>query len=134
MRPIKFRAWDKQEKEMGKVMYLNLSEYSTDHILKTKSHPNFYNQTSENVVFMQFTGLLDKNGIEIFEGDIVKLIIQHQSIVNNSSLEIEISQVEFSPSYFRLRGSILGAGSLISENIEIIGNIYETPELLKGEK
>lgn len=33
--------------------------------------------------------------------------------------------------YFRLRGSILGAGSLISENMEVIGNIHENSELLK---
>jgi len=127
MRPIKFRAWDKTEKKMvceyhylymdildGEIVDHNKDDFRTDLIL------------------LQFTGLLDKQGKEIYEGDIVKLIIQHQSIVNNSSLEIEISQVEFSPSYFRLRGSILGAGSLISENIEIIGNIFESPELLKG--
>lgn len=156
MREIKFRAWDKLANKMVQKNFVITSDggfywityltgdnarYDYDDIktqlkviddIDIPAVIDFADFNFEHTILMQYTGLKDKNGVEIFEGDIVKLVLQHISIINNNSIEIEISKVEFSPAYFRLGGSILGAGGLISENIEVIGNIYENPELLKG--
>ena len=105
MREIKFRAWD------GKNMH------NVSFSINAQGTVMWYNRvigTFELHDFMdfppmQFTGLLDNNGKEIYEGDIVKIIASEF-----------IYEVKF-PQMF----------SLIGENHEIIGNIYENPELIK---
>ena len=82
----------------------------------------------------QYTGLLDKRGVEIYEGDVVKAekyekILQH-----------ELSKVIFKDGAFCLHtieyeyNAKLFLCNVKMSNIEVIGNIYENPELLKGEK
>lgn len=77
----------------------------------------------ENYVVMQFTNLKDKNGKEIFEGDIVE------------DFQGEFFSVEYHPAAFTFnQGGVGFAATRINIDkggFEVIGNIYETPELLK---
>ncbi|MCO4539992.1 hypothetical protein Si099_01818 [Streptococcus infantarius subsp. infantarius] len=80
---------------------------------------------------MQFTGLKDKNGKEIFDGDIIKF-----TLTNGFNYVVdEDGSVTYKLGAFYVVNGL--AEYLISDintnEIEVIGNIYETPELLKGE-
>lgn len=106
MREIKFRAWDFKNKEIIEdAMTLNGT-------LFYKDNPNF--------VLLQFTGLKDKNGKEIFEGDIVKF-----KVIGGERKEVII----FEDGCF-----LAGSFYLNRKDVEIIGNIYENPELLERRK
>jgi len=124
MREFKFRAWlgyrMHGNEEALRLMYNNSSEVTI-----------FRNDA---VITMQYIGLKDKNGKEIYEGDVLK---QTEYIGGNF---IEIIHKWFSVewqgavfSYKPLRvGSVQYTVRPFTENIEIIGNIYENPELLKS--
>ena len=85
----------------------------------------FYSVIPETVG--QYTGLTDKNGVRIFEGDIVSLV-KHDGL---------IYKVVYVPCRYELVNS-KGVNCFVldiykSENIEVIGNIHDNPELLGGE-
>lgn len=111
MREIKFRAWAKDTKQFE---YCGLYD----------SHKLFveHNLGSEYIL-MQYTGLKDKNGKEIWEGDIVEN--------NDYKWKIDFYDGSF---VMRQIGQETNKWLLMSENkhSEIIGNIYENPELLSG--
>lgn len=105
MRTIKFRVWDEKLKEMSDGEPLG-SDLFWD----------------TNRVFMQFTGLKDKNGKEIYEEDIVEYL----------GLKLPIG---FMRGHFIVYKDFVGHEDLWKAidrdpNLEVIGNIYENPELL----
>lgn len=126
MREIKFRAWDTKEKkwlygydypELGgfslKGECILLGEFGSDMPLE-----RFLN----DVEIMQFTGLKDRDGKEIYEGDIV-----HQS----GYMKGFNHQVVFYDSRFCLVYDGIHTDHIFTPNVEVIGNIYENKELLK---
>jgi uncharacterized phage protein (TIGR01671 family) len=69
MREIKFRAWDKEDKKIRRVDSINWFDEDC-YLDEEPSGLNFYRKI-ENIEIMQYTGLHDKNGKEIYEGDII---------------------------------------------------------------
>lgn len=123
-RVIKFRIWDKINKQFRDPEFLG-------------GHINDLFAPDEMYVFQQFTGLLDKNKKEIFEGDILKFR-KRGGIVENP--KVYIDAVEWNPNMF-CRGfkkelTALGYYSCFERmwNPEIIGNIFQNPELLNETK
>ena len=115
MREIKFRAWMSESKKMYQLETLELS--FGQHCADTKINGCVWLNRNK-AILMQYTGLKDKNGKEIYEGDILENddYIEDAHCCNNLGKTI----VEFKD------GCFVG---MIGEIIEIIGNIYENPNL-----
>ncbi len=118
----KFRAWDKHVKKIRKVTEI----HSDDSLiyLKANNGKGYYCSFSD-IVLMQSTGLKDKNGVEIFEGDIVRW---HDVVTWDYSVTFKdgVFCISDDPSsnFYHLKEDING-------KFEVIGNIYENPELLE---
>jgi uncharacterized phage protein (TIGR01671 family) len=130
MRNIKFRVWDSVLKYMLPFgNYVAIDGGVWEEAKKTYDTPNKEIEPVKNVVLMQFTGLKDKNGKEIYEGDIIKVKTIHWLVEPLNSEERDgdnyglcVSPNGNGENYF-LDKSILEG--------EVIGSIYENPELLK---
>ena len=107
-REIKFRAWNKERQVMGPV-------FGMKEIWAGPKAPSV--SDFKEYVILQFTGLLDKNGKEIYEGDIVK------KNEDGAYRVVTYEDGRFAPYPWTYR--------LWHEQCEVIGNIYENPELLK---
>lgn len=126
MREIKFRAWNKNLKKMYKIGQITLEKGTWNYEPDNREYIGMSIPYQPSFVLMQYTGLKDKNGKEIYEGDIVtcgdkniKYLIEWQDTGlkgrqwNNSS-------------YIGLK--------YWQKDLEVIGNEFDNPELLGGKK
>lgn len=127
----RFRAWDKEFKEMVQVDALVFAEQI---IKATYKNGNVVKEDLKNYVLMQSTGLRDKNGKEIFEGDIVSDGDTTGDIKNHQTLGFYMVDDNGVERWFSDNSAIEDFDEYIetaARFIEIIGNIYTDPELLE---
>nr|DAE80585.1 MAG TPA: YopX protein [Caudoviricetes sp.] len=140
---LKFRAWDKETKTMN-----GMAEIYRNRNQEIELHPR-----DENIILMQSTGLKDKNGKEIFEGDILKFNDEwpdycYEGYVDGSIEGVNYVEIKREKTCFTFGKTKIPESSLIdltenehypfeellteaSYEFEIIGNIYENPEISK---
>ena len=136
MREIKFRAWRKDIEVMEDVREMvwdnnGLKKQTGEQFLNIVGFREFESYTGagnlKNVVIMQFTGLTDVNGDEIYEGDIVDIGV---SLDRKTKSYISVVQYDDEMGCFKVEHpSIILLGNC--EKLKVIGNIYENKDLLK---
>ena len=129
---IKFRAWDKVFKEMVQVNALVLDEQV---VKVTYKNGNVAKEDMKEYELMQSTGLFDRNNKEIFEGDIITDGKDVMCMKRHNTLGFYVEQkgkVEFIADSAVLEEFEEDAKE-IADILEIIGNVYENPELLEVE-
>ena len=144
MRAIKFRAWNKIEGNMvdlQKITPLALSDSMNNQLALMNRKGLFLPLDIPELVLMQYTNLNDSKDVEIYEGDIVKWdgyyfgdswqkpwegIVKYENGGFRISHELEENNRYIPPSFC--------SGDIYNYSIEIIGNLYENPELLPGKE
>ena len=133
-REIKFRVWDVENKEMLEVQELDFEP--TFYGGRIAIRPDQYNDYfyTEDMILMQYTGLKDKNGKEIYEGDIVKITNKNSKVIPIKPLIAQIVWSEEYLVYILITTSVKDAfenlGDYIDYDIEVIGNVWEDSDLL----
>lgn len=119
----KFRVYDEKSKLMRGVAYMDFLKKEITYYIEDDIFYEQFDRKFDEVILMQSTGLKDKNGAEIFEGDIVETI----SEFDPERAIIKFDGVEFYLEYFdkRFEKESLKDTSI---DLEIIGNIYENKE------
>ena len=132
-REIKYRAWLKEEKKMVNVETMDFTDKSMQHLEKNEIIDAYLLRrvVFEDVEIMQYTGLKDKNEKEIYEGDILKYNFPYDGRLKHISL-VKFVETEASFGLKDIYGNEIPLYRIAANNyFEIIGNIYENPELLE---
>ena len=127
----KFRAWDKHRQQMfanDELIIWNGNVYANDS--KKLTCNNLKGWSIDDEYLMQSTGLFDRNGKEIFEGDVVRQV-RTQPTTENETITGIVTMLE--GAWLIMNDGEQLASYLWSETDEneVIGNIYENPELLE---
>lgn len=143
---FKFRMWNKLSNEMKDVISINynpdfpecstvVAETNSFDKVKTHTMPITCANSFNNIILMQCTGLKDKNGELIYEGDILKLnILENFGVFGTDEKCVEIiAPIVFEDGGFFIEQSesSIFLGQFPMSEIEVIGNIFENSELLK---
>jgi uncharacterized phage protein (TIGR01671 family) len=119
MREIKFRLWNDAQGFMDEVDSIDLEAW------------NDPDERPSNIHLMQYTGLKDKNGVEIYEGDIVRIGTLEGEPLGAIEWDENYAQYEINDNdRYKFGGEYVEHHR--AQSFEVIGNIYEDPELLRG--
>lgn len=137
MKDIKFRAFHKPtSKKMFDVVQIDFTNkivFSYERIHNTSKY-SYFDTVSYNFSdceLMQYTGLTDCEGKDIFEGDIVKVFESQFKKENNA---FKIAEISYSPPSFFLKSNKLINQLSNAYEIKILGNIHQNSELLEKNK
>ena len=127
MREIRFRAWSEDIREMIQVARLDIKEETIhyENGIKSLNREQELDFWWKPYVLMQYTGLKDKNGVEIYEGDIVRYFRSELAVIvyRNGGVDIRsLSWGDREPIQRRLG------------EIEVVGNIYQNNDLLGSDR
>ena len=125
MREIKFRVWNQHKK-----CFVDVSDFQ----FRKDGTIDYF---EHKITFQQFTGVFDKKGNEIYEGDILIYEYTQADMSSFSALEspfetCAIEEVVFEEGAFRFKGDKYSTIFDDCSNMEVIGNIFENSELLKN--
>ena len=136
---IKFRAWDKRENTMRDVAVLHFTKGGKVNSIEYWKTPyELKSYHVRNLILMQSTGLKDKNGVEIFEGDVLR-VYEIDDTVGESEYISPVIWKDYGwlvydtntdiPLFLLDRDSDWGDRDV---EIELLGNIHANPELLSN--
>jgi len=117
MRDVKFRFWDKEDKEMEECVQIDLPN-KTEHA---------------NIVAMQYTGLKDTKGLEIYEGDILEASLSYKGGVLPTQGEVVFNK-RFAAFALKNEGGETLFHCHVIDSFRVIGNIYESVESIEENK
>lgn len=131
MREIKFRAWD--GKNIKNVLWIN---FNNDELRLVNGVSWYYKGNLKNCELMQYTGLKDVDGVEIYEGDILLNCYDHfgeeksyiAGVVKWSEFEVDVQGAVCSTPLIGF--NIDGVALATDEKYKVVGNIHESPDLL----
>ena len=120
----KFRCFDKYTKTMHEVVSIDFRDWRVYY--EAYGLRNYWNK---NVVLMQSTGLYDRHGVEIFEGDIVKIIYDSEPFTG--VVVYDLGEADFKATNNHEDYGNNFQYLTVGESIEVIGVIHKNPELLE---
>lgn len=127
----KFRAWDKEISKMRNVLQIFFDDKLV--YISAKNNKKYY-CSLDDVELMQSTGMKDKNGVEIFEGDLVKITVSNGFDYLDGNLSIVKKSDYHAGVICELLSNtleyLITDESETGYRYEVVGNIYENPELL----
>lgn len=130
-RTIKFRVWDNVQKVMFHADKMTIHSNCID-LLYSDEHTeenNWGNMGDKEPVIMQYTGLNDKKGKEIYEGDIIEW--RNGALSGTSSISRQRGHFQMDD-YFMEDNAMINQ-KFFETQTEVIGNLHQHPELLEGE-
>ena len=134
MKDTRFRVWDWTNKVMIEEPYLHFVNGRSFYLVRRGATP----RSDLGFELLQYTGLKDRNGVEIAQGDLLKHVNPNSYHAPTQILECvhEIDLEGFETRFtFKRVGNTDGLTTAYgSKDLEVIGNIYENPELLEGVK